>query len=113
MFHRARLAIAAAIAMSAFTASATAAEMPDVRAYSTKVSYSDLDLTKEADARQMLERLERASFKVCGGNERFYPAYKTQTGRMARFFQECRDDALARAVATVDAQELWEAFQAE
>jgi len=113
MFHRSRLAIVAGITMSAFAASAATAGAPEFRAYSVTVNYSDLDLTKDADARQMLDRLDRASFKACGGNEQFDPAHRTRTGRFAQFFQECRDDALARAVATVDSQKLWQVFRAE
>jgi UrcA family protein len=113
MFHRVKLAVVAGIAMTAFTMSAMSAETPRVRAYSVKVNYSDLDLTKADDAREMLGRLERAASTVCGGNERFYPTYKSLTGRPARFFEECREDALSRAVATVDARELWAAFGSE
>jgi UrcA family protein len=115
MFHRLKLAVVAGIATTAFgmSMSAMSAETPRVRAYSVKVNYSDLDLTKEEDARQMLDRLERAASTVCGGNERFYGAHKSFTGRAARFFEECRDEALSRAVATVDSQELWLAFGPE
>jgi UrcA family protein len=113
MFQRLKLAVVAGIAMTAFTMSAMAAETPRVRAYSVKVNYSDLDLTKEEDAREMLGRLERAASIVCGGNDRFSVAYKSPTGRSARFFEECREDALSRAVATVDSRELWVAFGSE
>lgn len=111
MFQRTKLALVAGIAVAAFTVSAGAAEAPrGYRAYSVKVTYGDLDLTREDDARVMLDRLDRAAFSVCGGNERFYAEHKTRSGRVARAVRECREDALARAVATVDSQKLWYAF---
>ncbi len=111
MFQGIKLAVVAGIiAMTSFTMSASAAQTTRVRAYSVKVNYSDLDLASDSDARELLGRLDRAAFEACGGNERFYPAYKTRVGRAAELFQECREDALSRAVATVDAQKLWHAF---
>jgi UrcA family protein len=110
MFHRLKLVIAASIAVASFATSVSAVETPRVRAYSVKVNYSDLDLTSREGAREMLDRLERAAIKVCGGKGHFYPMYRTYTGRATRFFKECREDALSRAVAAVDSRELWYAF---
>jgi UrcA family protein len=115
MFQRTKLALIASVATAAFSLSASAAEEAPrgYRAYSVKVSYGDLDLTTANDARVMLDRLDRAAFAVCGGNERFYAEYKTRSGRVAKAFRDCREDALARAVATVDSQKLWYAFGAQ
>ena len=114
MFRRITLAAIASIAMTAFTFSALAAETGRVRAYSIKVRFSDLDLTKKEDAREMLGRLERAASTVCGGKERFYYSpHTTYTGRSSKLFEECREDALSRAIAKVDARELWHAFGAQ
>jgi len=113
MFHRVKVAVAAGIAMAAFSVSAMSAQTAVVRAYSVKVNYSDLDLTREGDARKLLERLERAASAVCGSNGAFSSPYRTYSGRIARSIQLCREDALSRAVATVDSRQLWLAFGAE
>jgi UrcA family protein len=68
---------------------------------SARVTYYDLDLRKEADARVLLGRLERAAYYACGGDPKVYSSYETMPLRTVEVFEECREDAIARAVASV------------
>jgi UrcA family protein len=65
------------------------------------VAYYDLDPQKEADARVLLGRLERAAYHACGGNPRVYLSYEIMPHRTVEIFEECQEDAIARAVASV------------
>jgi UrcA family protein len=77
---------------------------------SVRVEYGDLDIQKEADARELLERLNRAAFKACGGEPRWHPQYDLIPRRVTRVFRDCREAAVAQAVSEVDARALWAAF---
>lgn len=90
---------------------AVQAERPSVRVASIAVSYRDLDLRKESDARILLARLERAAIPACGGNPQWHFAYQSMPKRTRAVFTECRHQAVARAVATIDAPLLSHAFQ--
>lgn len=61
----------------------------------TVISYTDLDLSKEADVRTLYGRLRRASDKVCGE----YGDLRNL--RMRRLYDACYQDTLARAVDSV------------
>jgi UrcA family protein len=74
------------------------------------VSYADLDLRSDAGARAMLKRLENAAYRVCGGDIRRQPAFKIMPHHVKTIIEECREDAVARAVAAVDKQTLWHVF---
>lgn len=58
------------------------------------VHYGDLDIQSERDAKIMLQRIERAAKKACGGQ----PTFSTTTGGLDRTFEECRDKAIQRTV---------------
>jgi UrcA family protein len=77
---------------------------------SVKVPYSDLDLRNDAGARAMLKRLENAAYHVCGGDPRRQPTYKIMPKHVKAVINECREDAVARAVAAVDEKALWQVF---
>lgn len=62
----------------------------------TVVSYTDLDLSKDADVRELYSRLQRASEKVCHWNR------NSQDLRAKRLYNACYQDTLARAVERVD-----------
>jgi UrcA family protein len=70
------------------------------------VAYRDLDLRKEADARVLLERLKRAAYDACGGNPRLYLSYRMVPERTVEVFKECREEAVAGAVAAVHSDTL-------
>ena len=59
-----------------------------------EVRFSDLNLNDEQDARVLLQRIERAAKKACGG----HASFSSYTGGLERSFYECRDDAVRRAV---------------
>ena len=62
------------------------------------VQYGDLNIETERDARIMLQRIERAAKRACGG----HPAFSTYTGSLEHTFEECRSEAIQRAVAQLD-----------
>ena len=77
---------------------------------SVRVAYSDLDLSREADVSTLLERIGQAAYWACGGNPRRHPAYELMPRYTKAVFQECRDDAIARAVSAIGAPALFQAF---
>lgn len=64
-------------------------------AHQTVISYSDLDLSRDADVRELYARLRRASDEVCG-QFRSSPELRTK-----RLYKSCFDDTLTRAVESV------------
>jgi UrcA family protein len=69
---------------------------------SVRVSYADLDLTRQSDVDILLERIRKAAYRACGGNPRLHPSYSALRMRTVVAFRECREDAVARAVDAVD-----------
>jgi UrcA family protein len=64
------------------------------------VYYGDLNINAEQDAKIMLQRIERAARKACGG----HPAFSSLTGLLdRRTFEECRSKAIQRAVRQLGA----------
>jgi UrcA family protein len=63
------------------------------------VHYGDLDLNVERDAKIMLQRIERAAKKACGG----HPTFSSYTGSLDGTFEECRDKAIQRALKQLGA----------
>lgn len=63
------------------------------------VYYGDLDLSAEQDAKIMLERIDQAARKACGGHRTF----SSYTGRLDETFDECRSEAIARTVEQLSA----------
>jgi UrcA family protein len=63
------------------------------------VYYGDLDLNSEQDAKIMLQRIEQAATKACGG----HPTFSSLTGRLDDTFGECRSEAIARTVKQLGA----------
>lgn len=65
------------------------------------VRYDDLNLSRERDARQMLQRLAEAAHRACGGSP-FLRDHSPGTGPfVAADYRSCRDAALAQAVASL------------
>jgi UrcA family protein len=89
-------------------AQATAsAEKKLVRA--VHVAYADLDLTREADVQLLLGRIENAAYRACGGDPRQHPSHSVIPRRTEAVFKECREEAIARAVGTINAPALSQA----
>jgi UrcA family protein len=59
------------------------------------IHYSDLNLSKEGDAKAMLRRIDRAAVDVCGGQHPF----GLYDGLAQQDFAKCRANAVATAVA--------------
>lgn len=68
-----------------------------------RVTYGDLDLSREADAEILLARIKKAAYRACGGDPRRHPAYTLLPRRVETAFKDCREDAVARAIDSVDA----------
>jgi UrcA family protein len=101
------------IATIAQTALARAANKPPNWIADVRVRYADLDPRKDADARILLERFERAAIHACGGNPKLHRSYEIMPRRTVEIFQQCQRDAIARAVAKVDAPALSHVFAAQ
>ena len=63
------------------------------------VYYGDLNIETEQDAKIMLQRIEQAAKKACGG----HPAFSTYTGGLDHTFEECRGEAIQRTVKRLGA----------
>jgi UrcA family protein len=63
------------------------------------VYYGDLNIETERDAKIMLQRIERAAKKACGG----HPTFSSYTGSLDRTFEECRGEAIQRTVKQLGA----------
>ena len=57
------------------------------------VSAADLDLGREAGAREFLKRVSRAAGRICGGPD--------IRAHQQRAFKQCRDETIADAVGSV------------
>jgi UrcA family protein len=66
------------------------------------VSYRDLDLSSRSGAHTLLARIEKAAEEVCGGDPYKMPD-RFDAVILAREFQKCREQVMARAVASVPA----------
>src|SRR5688572_17403479 len=92
-----------ATTLAAFTGIA-AAEPAEVKIQQREVSYDDLDLDDQADARKLYRRIARAARNVCGTSDLMLStAVNAET---------CTGDAIARAIADVNAPLLTEYFLA-
>lgn len=63
------------------------------------VYYGDLNIETEQDAKIMLQRIELAAKKACGG----HPTFSTYTGSLDHTFEECRGEAIQRTVKQLGA----------
>jgi UrcA family protein len=63
------------------------------------VYYGDLNIDTERDAKIMLQRIERAASKACGGHATF----GSITHLPDHTFEECRGDAIQRTVKQLGA----------
>lgn len=65
------------------------------------VRMGDLNLQKPADARALLQRLDRAAYQACGGNPKFHSSYSRMPRRVVEAFEECRAEAVRRTVEEI------------
>jgi UrcA family protein len=94
------LAAAIMLAALSFGAHADASSQHFKVTGTSAVYYGDLNLNAERDAKIMLERIEQAAAKACGG----HPTFSGYTGRLDSTFQDCRKEAVARTVEQLGAQ---------
>ncbi|MBM0104039.1 UrcA family protein [Steroidobacter sp. S1-65] len=73
----------------------------------TVIGFADLDLSKEADARELYSRLQRASSHVCDGYS------EVRDLRTKQLYDACYQDTLARAVEDVGHAAVKAAFAAD
>ena len=95
-FRVARYVATCAFTALTFGAAAHAGDAPSTATVATTtVGYTDLDLSKQADAQALYGRLQRASDRVCA-------QYKEQRNLVRmRLYNDCYQDTLARAVDSV------------
>jgi UrcA family protein len=74
-----------------------------------RVTYADLDLSRQADAQILLGRIKKAAYRACGGDPRRHPSYTLLSRRVEMAYKDCREDAIARAIDSIDAPVLAQA----
>jgi UrcA family protein len=85
----------AASALLAFGEPAKA--QPDDQSTNVRVNFADLDINHPAGAEGLLKRIERAANTACGGEP------GAHFGTEMLVYQQCRTDAITRAVDRVNA----------
>ena len=82
-------------AVSALTLALAGAAVAQPRDWESPVTYADLRIEREADARTLLQRINRVATRLCGGPE--------ISLRAKQVMQACRAEAVTRAVRQVNA----------
>jgi UrcA family protein len=95
-FRIARCAALTAVAALTFGVAAHAGDTTAVGVNKTVIRYTDLDLSQDADVRELYSRLQRGANEVCG---QFRNARDLRTKRQ---YSACYQDTLGRAVDNVD-----------
>jgi UrcA family protein len=67
------------------------------------VAYGDLNLRNAKDARVMLRRIEHAATLACGRMPELNRGYRNSPVFVTRAFRECREGAIGKAVADLNA----------
>lgn len=83
--------ILAALSFGAHADTSSLSNIPSDRAV---VYYGDLNIDTEHDAKIMLERIEQAAKKACGGHATFGAYF----GSLNRSVEECRGETVQRTV---------------
>jgi UrcA family protein len=65
------------------------------------VAYSDLDLSTEGGARQLLGRIEIAATQACGSSPLFYSYYSTAPTFAVKEYNTCRANAVNTAMRSL------------
>jgi UrcA family protein len=87
------------LAPLSFGAHADGSSQPATMTGRSAVYYGDLNIETEQDANIMLQRIERAAKKACGGHATF----STYTGALDHTFAECCGEAIRRTVKRLGA----------
>ena len=67
------------------------------------VELNGLDLRNPADARVLLDRLNQAAYRACGDDPKLNNTYRTRPEQTLRVYEECRENAVKRAVDQIGA----------
>ena len=85
-----------------FRAHADTSSPPTIVQGRSVVYYGDLNIETEKDAKIMLQRIDRAARKACGGHATF----SSYTGALDHTFEECRSEAVHRTVKQLNASKV-------
>jgi UrcA family protein len=77
------------------------------------VELKDLDLNNPVDARTLLERLKQAAYLACGGDPKLHNSYRTRPEQTIKVYEECRANAVNRAIDQIGAPLLAQARDEE
>jgi UrcA family protein len=95
--------LTAAVMLAAISFAAHADTSPEAAGNGVRgrsgVYYGDLNIETEQDAKIMLQRIERAAKKACGG----HPTFSAYTGSLDFTFEECRSEAVQRTLKQLGA----------
>jgi len=94
--------IATIMAALSFGAHADTLSASNISSGRIAVYYGDLNIDTEHDAKIMLERIEQAAKRACGGHATF----GTYIGSLERTFEECRSETVQRTVKQLRAPTL-------
>jgi len=92
------------ILISAPSPSNAAMQSDDANAQ-VKVTFHDLDLQREGDARTLLGRIRRAAMEACGASSESAPEYRRITLK-----SKCYADGVSAAVSNINAPRLTELY---
>jgi UrcA family protein len=67
------------------------------------VELKGLDLQNPADASTLLNRLNHAAYRACGGDPKQHDSYRTRPEQTVRVYEECRENAVKRAIDQIGA----------
>lgn len=77
------------------------------------VELKDLNLSRPDDARTLLERLRQAAWSACGGDPKLHDSYRTRPEQTVKVYEECRENAVKRAIDQIGAPLLAQAHAEE
>lgn len=99
--------VVATIVMFGLPVAAVASGGSEITGKSEKVSYADLNVEKEAGAKQLYRRLQHASKRVCGVDSLTIVGSLREMSRA----KSCYKNSLDSAVAEIDSEALTEIHQ--
>ncbi len=80
---------------------AAAHAAPDTIRTDVPVAYSDLDLSTEGGAHELLGRIEHAAAQACGYSSSFYSVYNVAPALADKEFNTCRANAVDTAMKSL------------
>lgn len=93
--------VGTALAAAAVMAAAAHADPAAFIRKDVPVVYSDLDLSTEGGARELLGRVEHAAAVACGTSPHFYTSYSVAPALASKEFNTCRANAVDTAMKSL------------